>query len=115
MSPRGPRPMDDLAAPRSVSSPPGEVVDRDHGSRSPLDRLFRKRYRKRTSSAVPAITVESPVSPCVIFAAHASHLRFSSPLRIPRMQLLLILLLSLISLAQNASIHHFPFQMKLKF
>lgn len=68
MSPRGPRPMDDLAAPRSVSSPPGEVVDRDHGSRSPLDRLFRKRYRKRTSSAVPAITVESPVSPCVIFA-----------------------------------------------
>ncbi|KAI0942943.1 hypothetical protein AcV7_002224 [Taiwanofungus camphoratus] len=67
LSPRGPRPRDDF--PLHTAGPSAEAAHGQHrreqesGSRSPLERLFKKRYRTRTSGSsngVPDITVESP-------------------------------------------------------
>ncbi|KAI0704227.1 hypothetical protein C8T65DRAFT_654292 [Cerioporus squamosus] len=89
-SPRGPRPREDL--PEPVRPPPGERQDSRESERSvqgtsptsPLDRLFKKRFRSKsvkgtppgTVPVIPDIIVESPP---FIYQDHHYHPHLLSP------------------------------------
>ncbi|CCL99362.1 uncharacterized protein FIBRA_01380 [Fibroporia radiculosa] len=66
MSPRGPRPREDLPVDSSSESAPSRPTTarrQSSGTGSSFERLFKKRYQKRksgSSGGVPDITVESP-------------------------------------------------------